>query len=159
MAELRIEVHRTSSRDADFKNLVRELDAYLKIVDGEDHDFYNQYNSIDLIRHAIVAYSETLPIGCGAIKQYDSNTMEVKRMYVVDTMRGTGVADAILQELERWALEMDYRRMILETGRRQAEAVSFYRKSGYIEIPNYGPYKRMENSACFEKMIAKEDIF
>ena len=80
MAELRIEVHRTNSRNREFIGLVEELDSYLKTVDGDDHEFYNQYNSIDLIRHVIVAYVNNKAIGCGAIKQLDSNTMEVKRM-------------------------------------------------------------------------------
>ena len=157
MPEIKIEIHRTNSRDSNFIELVKELDKYLAVVDGEDHAFYNKYNSIDLIRHVLVAYSESAPVGCGAIKQYNSTTMEVKRMYVTMPMRGTGAAKVILDELERWAIEMDYERLILETGRRQADAVAFYMKCGFTEILNYGQYEGMENSLCFEKQIKESD--
>ena len=96
---------RANSEHPDFIELVRHLDAELKVRDGDDHAFYNQFNKIDLIRHALVAYLDQTPAGCGAIKLWDDRTMEVKRMYVVPENRGKGIAGAILQSLETWAAE------------------------------------------------------
>jgi len=106
-----------------------------------------------MIKYAIVAYQDTHPIGCGAIKMYDETTMEVKRMYVKPDQRGCGIAAKILFELEQWAIELGFSRCILETGINQPEALALYRKNGYHRIPNYGQYASVQNSFCFEKIL------
>ncbi|MEO1031755.1 MAG: GNAT family N-acetyltransferase [Bacteroidota bacterium] len=151
-----IELLRTDSRHADFIALVKQLDAYLKVTDGDEHDFYNQFNAIDHLNHVIVAYSDQKPVGCGAFKAFDDSKVEVKRMYTLPEERGKGIASAILNALETWAFELGYRATILETGKRQVEAVSFYKKCNYVSIPKYGQYKAMENSLCFEKRLKSE---
>ena len=144
---------RTDSSNKDFQNLVKELDAYLAIVDGKEHDFYNQYNKIDSIKYAVVIYDGDEPVGCGAIKEYAEGIMEVKRMYVPEDKRGRGIASMVLKELEKWAKELKMEKCILETGHRQVEAVRLYMKSGYKVISNYGQYAGVENSVCFEKNL------
>jgi len=148
-----ITIKRTNSDDQDFRALVKELDAYLKITDGDEHEFYNQFNGIDSIQHVIVASYRNNPIGCGAFKPYNDNTVEIKRMYLKKEKRGSGVASEILRSLEVWAKETGAERAVLETGTRQVDAVKFYHKSGYKLIPNYGQYLNMENSNCFEKLL------
>ncbi|MBK8556682.1 MAG: GNAT family N-acetyltransferase [Lewinellaceae bacterium] len=144
---------RTTSEHPDFKPLVAQLDAYLTEVDGEDHAFYDQYNKIDALQHVVVAYHQEAPVGCGAIKPFQEGTAEVKRMYVHPEQRGHGIARQILAALETWASELGYSSCILETGIKQTAAVSLYLNSGYIRIPNYGPYAGVENSLCFEKKL------
>jgi len=148
-----LEIKQTNSSNKDFQNLVKELDAYLKITDGEDHNFYNQFNGLDKIQHVIVAYKNNIAIGCGAFREFDSTAVEIKRMYLKPKERGAGIASKILQSLEVWASNLGYKRTILETGDRQVEAVKFYEKSGYNRISNYGQYATMENSNCFEKIL------
>jgi GNAT superfamily N-acetyltransferase len=148
-----INIIRTNSQNNDFINLVKELDAYLKIVDGDDHDFYNQYNHIDVLKHTVVIYKKNIPVGCGAIKHFDSESTEVKRMYVKPAYRGGGIAQQILKELEVWTKELGYQSTILETGKRQVEAVQFYKKCKYEVIENYGQYKGIANSVCFKKEL------
>src|SRR5688572_16963922 len=110
---------RTDSSNPDFIELVHHLDADLKIRDGEDHDFYNQFNSIVSIQNCVVCYDGKNPVGCGAVKPYDSISAEVKRMYVLPEYRGKGIAVKILSELEQWAKELGYSKCILETGIKQ----------------------------------------
>lgn len=147
---------RTDSENEDFKKLVRELDKELAIIDGSDHAFYSQYNKIDAIKHVVVAYEDDIPVGCGAIKEYSGEPMqatEVKRMYVAKDKRNRGIASRVLNELETWAKELNYKLCVLETGKRQPDAVQLYTKNGYRVIPNYGQYVGMDNSVCFEKAI------
>jgi putative acetyltransferase len=146
-----IKLLRTDSENPDFIGLVSYLDAELAERDGSDHSFYGQFNTIDKIKHAVVAYENDQPIGCGAIKEYASDTMEVKRMYTSPDGRGKGIATSVLAELETWAAELSYDRCILETGKRNPEAIALYKKNGYTLIPNYGQYAGIENSVCFEK--------
>ncbi|WP_204356533.1 GNAT family N-acetyltransferase [Arcticibacterium luteifluviistationis] len=148
-----ITITRTTSDNLDFINLVAALDKELAIIDGDDHAFYSQYNKLDKIQHAIVAYKDELPVGCGAIKQFDSNSMEVKRMFVNPNGRNMGVATTILKDLENWAKELGYKKCLLETGKRQEDAVALYTKNAYDLIPNYGQYEGVENSVCFEKVL------
>jgi putative acetyltransferase len=145
---------RTTSEHEDFVDLVRHLDADLAERDGKDHSFYAQFNKLDKIKHVVVAYDDDEPVGCGAIKEYTPDTMEIKRMYTAPESRGKGIASNILRELEKWASELSYERCILETGKKQPEAIRLYKKSGYTIIPNYGQYAGIENSLCFEKPLA-----
>jgi putative acetyltransferase len=151
---MRIKILRTDSSHPDFIALVRQLDADLAIRDGDEHAFYAQFNKIDMIKHALVVYNENNePAGCGAIKAFSADTMEVKRMWVEPAFRGKGIASDILKELEDWARELGYKRCVLETGKKQVEAMQLYPKNGYQLIPNYGQYIGIENSVCFEKWL------
>ena len=146
---------RTQSDHPDFIDLVKFLDADLAERDGNDHAFYAQFNKINKINHVIVAYENDKPLGCGAIKAFDAQAMEVKRMYCTPESREKGIATQILNELERWACELSYTKCVLETGKRQPEAIALYKKNGYKLIPNYGQYIGMDNSVCFEKEITE----
>ena len=146
-----ITTKRTNSDNKDFVELVKLLDADLARRDGSEHSFYAQFNKIDKIKYVVVAYELDEPVGCGAIKEYSPNIVEVKRMYTSPGNRGKGIATKILIELEKWAAELSYEKCILETGKRQSEAVALYKKNGYQLIPNYGQYAGIENSLCFEK--------
>ena len=144
---------RTDAKNSDFLRLISELDAYLRITDGDDHEFYNQFNTLEKIKNVVIAYQDAKPIGCGAFRAIDTNTVEIKRMFVKKKYRGTKTASSILQALEGWASEEGFKECILETGDRQVEAINFYIKSGYIKIANYGQYAQMDNSNCFEKLV------
>lgn len=144
---------RTNSENSAFVALVDLLNAELAIRDGEDHDFYSQYNQIRMIKHVCVAFDGEIPVACGAIKHYDEHTMEVKRMFTKEAYRGKGIAQTILQELEKWTVELGYSKSILETGNKQPEAIALYHKVGYQIIPNYSQYIGIENSVCFEKKL------
>lgn len=148
-----LELIKTNSENIDFKNLVVKLDRFLKITDGDDHDFYNQYNGLDNIKHVLVAYHDKTPVGCAAFKPFDNNTVEIKRMFTTEAARGKGVASAILKQLEGWAKQLNYTHSILETGIRQIEAVNFYKKCNYQIIDNYGQYKGIKESICFKKAL------
>jgi GNAT superfamily N-acetyltransferase len=148
-----IKIVRIDSADPDFLILVKKLDSELAIRDGKDHSFYSQFNRLDKIRHVVLAYDDGKPAGCGAIKEYSTDTMEIKRMFVLSDHRRKGIAAKILAELELWTAELSYAKCILETGKKQPEAIELYKKNGYQPIPNYGQYIGVENSVCFEKKI------
>lgn len=151
--EIMIVLKRTTAENKDFVNLVSELDAELAIRDGDDHDFYHQFNGLEDIKHAVLLYSNKEAVGCGAIKKYDDSSMEVKRMYVKTDFRGKGLAVTILDELEAWSKELNYTFCILETGVNQPEAIKLYKKTGYHVVENYGQYAGVSTSFCFKKRI------
>ena len=144
---------RTNASDPDFQKLVKELDKDLAIRDGADHVFFAQFNKIDAIKYVVVAYETEIPVGCGAVKEYEEDVMEIKRMFVIPEKRGKGIACSILGELESWARELKYRKCILETGEKQPEAINLYKKNNYTIIKNYGQYADVATSVCFEKHL------
>ena len=146
-------IQRTDSSSSDFRDLVAMLDAFLAQRDGKDHSFYAQFNKLDSIKNTVVFYDNDEPIGCGAFKQYDDTTVEIKRMFVKPSHRAKGAATLVLQELEKWAIENNYCSAILETVKNQPEAVALYKKNGYTIIPNFGQYKDVENSICMHKNL------
>jgi putative acetyltransferase len=146
---------RTTSENTDFQHLVVLLDDTLRILDGDEHEFYAQYNKTDKLQHVVVYYDHGTALGCGAFREYERDSVEIKRMFVEPDHRGKGIAHAILNELERWAKEEGYVEAVLETGKRQFEAIGLYQKAGYHIIPNYGQYKNMDNSVCMRKNISK----
>lgn len=154
-----VKLIRTTSQDSQFIELVRALDAELAIIDGEDHAFYSNYNKIQNLQHVVVLFIENKPVACGAIKPFDDTSTEVKRMYTLPEFRGKGVATQVLHELEKWAAELGYIECVLETGKRQPDAIQLYQKNGYTITPNYGQYIGVENSVCFRKSLHRYKSF
>ena len=148
-----MKILRTTSKNLDFQKLVKQLDAYLAIMDGDEHSFYDQYNKIDLLKNCIVIFEDETAVACGAIKAFDEQSMEIKRMFTLPEMRGKGIASKILNQLENWTKELGFSKTILETGIKQTEAIALYEKCGYKKIPNYGQYSGIENSVCYEKSL------
>lgn len=148
-----MEIIKTNSDNKDFIQLVHDLDIYLAAVDGDEHAFYAQFNKTSTLQYVIVAYENRIALGCGAIREIDGDTMEIKRMYTVPASRGKGIASRILMALEIWTEELGYKKCVLETSRLQTDAIALYKKQGYTEIPNYGQYAGMGMSICFEKVL------
>lgn len=150
---MHIDILKTDSANPHFQNLVRELDYYLSVIDGEEYSFYAQYNKINEINNCIVLFCDGVAVSCGAYKIYNNETVEIKRMFTKEKFRRQGFAQMILTLLEKWARENGYVKAVLETGKKQESAVELYKKSGYNVTKNYGQYKNIENSVCLKKEL------
>lgn len=101
----------------------------------------------------LVAEVDGVPSGCGAVRRRTAEEAEVKRMYVAPAARGRGVGRRLLAELEREAAALGYRRLVLETGTGQPEAMALYESCGWTPIPAYGAYRHSPLSRCYEKLL------
>jgi putative acetyltransferase len=157
---MNVNLIRTDASNKDFIALVKLLDAELALRDGEEHAFYGPLNQIamGMIKHVVVAFEEGQAVSCGAIKRFSNEAMEIKRMYTLPDNRGKGLATLVIAELEQWARELSCTKSVLETGKKQPEAIALYEKIGYKRIPNYGQYVGMENSLCMEKELYSGEI-
>lgn len=104
----------------------------------------------------LVAALDGVPVGCGALRRLDDVTGELKRMFVAPEARRLGVGRGLLGELERRARGLGLRRLVLETGVRQHEAVAMYERDGFERMPCYGEYERSNASICMGKLLALE---
>ncbi|HAF78254.1 MAG TPA: GNAT family N-acetyltransferase [Maribacter sp.] len=144
---------RCSSDNKNFKELVALLDADLALRDGDENAFYAQFNGIDALKNCVVFYLDKTLVACGAFKEFNEDSVEIKRMFVQPDFRGKGIASKALKVLEDWAKELNYSYAVLETGLRQPEAIALYKKNNYTVIDNYAPYEYMDNSVCFRKAL------
>lgn len=118
-----------------------------------DRSKYTQYNLTDKITEAIVVYLDGKTVGGGAIRPYDEDTMELKRIFVRPQAQGHGIGTSLVSKLVEWAKELGYKKMVLETGELLAESVHVYSKLGFERIQNYGQYAGMEDSYCMGKSL------
>jgi GNAT superfamily N-acetyltransferase len=149
----KINIKRTQSSNEDFNNLIVLLDSDLYSRYKNAQSDYDKHNKIESIETVIVAYDNGKPIGCGCFKNFNSDTVEIKRMFLTANYRGMGISKLILKELENWAKDLGFSKAILETGIKQYEAIGLYEKVGYARIDNYGQYKDIMTSLCFEKKL------
>ena len=146
---------RTNGNDKDFIENCRLLDMDLDRRVGKKikRDKYKKYNQLDEIQEAIVVYEDNKAVGGGAIRRYDDENIELKRVFVHTEYQGRGIGSKLVSLLIEWAMELGYQRMILETGELLAESCAVYKKLGFEVIPNYGPYVDMPESLCMAKDI------
>lgn len=145
-----IEIIRTNSDNRAFKKLVQLLNSDLAKRDGTTHSLA-QFNNITDLKYVVLALKSGEAIGCGAISIYDSNAMEIKRMYVSPEARGQRIGEKVLIELEDWSRALERSRCILFTGSNQPEATTLYQRNGYVSIEKYGKLKDIPDCLCFAK--------
>jgi len=146
-------IKRTNSNDSDFAGLVNELNKYLTNIFGVKQQYYSRLNVINNSSTVVVAYVNDEAAGCGCLREFDAETIEVKRMFVPELYRGKGIGSRILVELEKWARELGYKYAILETGTVLKDAIALYKKSGYQITENWGDYIGIETSVCMKKSL------
>lgn len=151
--EYRQEIIYTDSENEGFAKLIKMLDEDLNLRYGELQKQYDVHNSVDHIKNVLLLYIDGCPAACGAFKRYDPESAELKRIFVAKEYRGRGFSKVIVSKLEEWAVREGFVYAVLETGIRQNEAISLYKKCGYDVIPNYGAYIGNSNSICMKKRI------
>ena len=85
----------------------------------------------------LVARLRGKPVGCGALKFHGKEPAELKRMWISPNVRGLGLGRRLLNELEQQARSAGVTVLRLETNRTLTEAISLYRRSGYVEVPAF----------------------
>src|SRR5919108_6315853 len=138
----------------DVQALIARLDAEIteRYPNPEDNFFELAEEQVDGRRGVLlVARADGHTVGCGALRRLDPTTGEIKRMYVAPSARGGGVGARILAELERHARALGMRRLLLETGERQVEAVRLYQRAGFTRVPCFGEYADAPLSLCMGK--------
>lgn len=101
----------------------------------------------------MVATVDGEPVGCGGLRRHDPDTVEVKRMFVREQHRRRGHARSLLRALEDRARALGYRRVVLETGQVQPEAIALYTAEGYQPIDGFGHYRCAPLSRSFGKAL------
>ncbi len=89
----------------------------------------------------LLARQNGQPAGCVALRRFDDDKCEMKRLHVRSAYRGRGIGKALAAEIIAEARRLGYRKMRLDSiADRMKEAVSLYRALGFREIPPYGDH-------------------
>ena len=139
----------------DFEELTAKLDAEFKLRNGQLQQLYSQYNRLNEIKDVVLAFDGTAAVACGSLKRYNSETYEIKRIFVEESYRKNGIATEIMKKLELIAIQKNAKYLILETGVQLTSATELYKSLGFEVIENYGQYVGMKESICFNKKIAQ----
>ena len=101
----------------------------------------------------VVARLDGRPVGCGGLRTVSEATGELKRMYVDPAVRGRGVARRLLAGLEQAGRDLGHRRLLLETGTKQPEALALYASAGWERTEPYGQWRDSPLSVCFARTL------
>ena len=137
---------------ADALELTQRLFTELEAIYGKGtiEDFVEENSGFT---YFMVLKSGLINIACGGVNHIDESTAEIKRMYVKKEFRGKGMSKLVLNSLEEFIKNKGYKRIILETGGKQPEAISLYKKFQYYEIPCCARHSLDPESLCFAKNL------
>ncbi len=156
MAGPSVTIQRAALSDADAVRLIAALDAEISERYPEENANFFSLNEDEVAPgHGafVLAYVDGVALGCGAVRALGDGDAEIKRMYVAPGNRGLGVGGRLLDALTVVARELGVRRLVLETGERQPEAVALYRRAGFEAIPCFGGYADAPLSLCMAKQL------
>ncbi len=145
----------TNGSDKAFHDFyLKTEEFYSSIVGGrKNREAFIPYNISESIADVLIAEADGIAVGCGGLKMYSRNAIEIKRLWVDKEYRGKHIATEIMERLEDRAEREGCTRLILQTRPSMEEAISLYTKRGYKQIDNYPPYDKLEGAICFEKCI------
>lgn len=145
----------TDGKDQDFQSFwLKTEEYYNQLVGGAgNRKAFMPYNISDNITHVLIAYDGDTAIGCAGLKPYSGNSAEIKRVWVEPSYRRGHIAQEMMTQLEKKALENGFNRLILQTREIMTGAVRLYMKLGYHCIQNYPPYDNLDGAVCFAKEL------
>jgi putative acetyltransferase len=154
-------IERTTSPTDDVRSLITELEDSLAAEYPPE-----QRHGLDLDAifqphiQFFIARVDGAAVGCGGVAVF-ADFAEVKRMYVRPAARGHGIADALLERIERVTRDAGLARLCLETGDRQLAAIRVYSRAGFSRCGAFGDYAAMPpasiaTSVFFEKYLVSD---
>ena len=153
-----VHIRHSTLASSDAARLIAALNAELQSTFPEPGATHFSLSDVQVVAGGgafLIAYLDDVAVGCGAVRRLDETTAEIKRMYVVPSVRGRGIGRALVEALENEGRLFGVTTIVLETGTRLASAIKLYKAMGYARIPLFGEYLSSPNtSLCFGKSLA-----
>lgn len=147
----------TSAQIEDARRLFREYEAWLD-VDLCFQSFEEELNTLpgkyaQPSGRLLLALENEKPAGCIALRKIEDDICEMKRLYVRDDFRGTGLGKMLIERLIEEAKTIGYKRMRLDTlPDKMPQAVKLYQSYGFQKIEPY--YENPHKETLFmEKLL------
>lgn len=141
----------TNEKDERFIELSNELNNEYFQLYGDEVLKYQEYNDLEDPHIVILALNWGKPIACASFKLFDKDTIEIKRVYVKRRYRIKGIAYKLIKQLEKLAIEENFRYSVIETGSENTAAIKLYEKLDYEIIDNFGQFEEDDMVVCMKK--------
>jgi N-acetylglutamate synthase-like GNAT family acetyltransferase len=153
---MKIDYKWTDGNNEDFRKFyLKTEEFYSSIVGGlKNREAFVPYNLSESISDVLIASVSGVAVGCVGLKAYSDSDVEIKRVWVDPEFRGNHISTAMMDALEQKAVELGFKRAILQTRPQMEEAVHLYTKRGYVLIDNYSPYDKLDGAICFAKELS-----
>ena len=138
------------------KNLFQQYADSLSI-DLSFQDFTKELKTIDIQYNKpggslLLAYNEHIAVGCAGIRELDTDTAELKRMFVRTEYRRYKIGQKLLELSLDIAKVLNYSKIRLDTLPGMTQAQHLYRTSGFYEIPSYR-FNPIKGTVYMEKIL------
>ena len=141
----------TDERDERFIELTKELDNEYFQLYGDIVKKYEEYNDLKDPHIVLLALNWGKPIACASYKLFDKDSIEIKRVYVKRRYRRKGIAYKMVKQLEKLAIEENFKYSVIETGSENEAAINLYKKLDYEIIDNFGQFEGDDLCICMKK--------
>ena len=148
----------TNEKDERFIELTRELDNEYFMKLGDVVERYKDHNAFTDPHIVILALNWGNPIACASFRFIDKDTIEIRRVYVKKRYRRKGIAYKLIKQLEKLAMEENFKYSVIETGKNNEAAINLYKKLDYEIIDNFGLFEGDDLCICMKKQF-KSMIF
>jgi len=137
-----VRIAREDPRRPEIVAMIGELDRYLGgLYPAEsNHLLALEALSAENVAFFVARRGSGAAEACGALVREAPDWGEVKRIYVRPAARGLGLGQAVLDAVEAEGRKIGLRRLRLETGTRQPEALGLFERSGYRRCAAFGAY-------------------
>ena len=143
----------TNEKDERFIELTKELDNEYFQLHGEEVLKYQDYNDLKDSHIVLLALNWGKPIACASFRVFDKDTIEIRRVYVKKRYRRKGIAYKLIKQLEKLAMEENFKYSVIETGRENTAAINLYKKLDYELIDSFGMFEGDNLCICMKKQF------
>lgn len=138
-------------------DLFQQYAAFIGI-DLSFQNFEEELNSIEAQYSQpggalLIGYNDTSEaIACVALRKWDDETAELKRMFVQPAYQGHKIGYRLMEEIIAIAKKIGYKKIKLDTLSTMLGAIKLYRSYGFYEIPSYR-FNPIEGTVYMEKVL------
>ena len=143
----------TNEKDERFIELTKELDNEYFQIHGDKVLKYQECNDLKDPHIVMLALNWGKPIACASFKLFDKDTIEIKRVYVKKRYRKKGIAYKLVKQLEKLAMEENFKYSVIETGKENIAAINLYKKLDYEIVDNFGIFEGDDLCICMKKQF------
>ena len=152
---MQVEYRWTDGSDKDFRRFYLKTEEYYSSIVGglQNRQAFVPHNLSESVSEVIIACVGGAAVGCAGLRAYSDSDAEIKRVWVEQNCRRNHIAEEMMDRIERKAVELGFRRTILQTRPIMKDAIGLYLKRGYCRIENYPPYDQLDGTVCFAKVL------
>lgn len=129
------EIKEVKYDNKDFINLCKKIDDYQNnLIPLRKNWSFSSLDEIDALDKILLMYDNEKAVASASIRKIDDNTAELCSIYTEEEYRNKGISSLLINELVKYLIFNNYKKLILYTLKGSIPAISLYNKLGFVEI-------------------------